>query len=299
MLDWDDVRSFLAIARAGTLSGAARTLNVRQSTMSRRLEALEARTGARLFLKTPSGFILTPTGEGILGHAERMEAEALSVERAITGHDVRLDGTIRIATVETLGVLVLLPILAAFRTRYPGIRLEVVTGNQTLSLTKREADVALRFARLTQNDLAVRKVASVGFGLYAAPAYLERRGQPDFSAGAPGHTTVMTDEDQMHLPEMAMFAELTAQAVVAVRGNSRFLHRDATAAGMGIGCLERFLGDREPGLVRLDPPPGVTPPARDLWLAVHNDTRRTPRIRALTDFVTDEIRRRSDLLDPA
>lgn len=296
MLDWDDLRSFLAIAREGTLSGAARVLKVQQSTMGRRLDALETSAGARLFQKTPAGFVLTAAGEAVLARVERMEAEALAVERAITGRDIRLEGTIRLTTVESLAVEVLTPILASFRTTYPGICLEVATDTRSLSLTKREADVALRLARLTQNDLAVRKVGDLSWGVYASPSYLDRHGEPDWQEGAPDHATVLTDADLMALPEMAWFRRLTAKARPVLRSNSRYAHRAAAATGIGLACLARYLGDDCPGLIRLAVPPD--PPVRELWLAVHNDTRHTPRIRALTECITVGLKQRAAMLHP-
>ena len=294
-MDWDDLRYFLAIARHRTLSGAARALKVQQSTMSRRLDALEERMGARLLQKTPSGYVLTPVGEAVLGNAERIENEALSVERTITGKDVRLEGTIRVTSVESLAVEILMPIFAAFREAYPGIVLELLADTRALSLTKREADVALRMARLTQSDLAVRKVSDLGFAVYASQAYLDRFGPPDFAAGAPGHQIILVLDDLMGAPEMAWFRGASERAAISFRSNSRYAHVAAAEAGIGLVCLARYLGDGA-ALVRLDAA-GV--PRREIWLAVHNDVRHTPRIRALTDFVTEGLRSRAGRLAPA
>ncbi len=182
MLDWDDLRHFLAIARHRTLSGAARALHVQQSTMGRRLDALQARAGATLLQKTPSGYTLTPAGESVLAHAERMEAEALAAERAVTGRDVRLAGLVRLTTVETLLVEVLTPILAEFCERYPDITVDVLVDVRILSLSRREADVALRLTRPEGNELVARRVGSVGYALYASevlprPPWPPRRGR--------------------------------------------------------------------------------------------------------------------------
>src|ERR1700722_5149135 len=121
MLEWDDLRFFLVIARHGTLSAAARSLGVQQSTMGRRLEAIEQRVGARLLQRTSNGFQPTEAGAAILVNAERMESEALAIERAISGKDERLEGTIRITVVEVLAAEVLAPILAGFQIKYPEI----------------------------------------------------------------------------------------------------------------------------------------------------------------------------------
>jgi DNA-binding transcriptional LysR family regulator len=296
VLDWDDLHSFLAIVRHGSLSAAARALGVQQTTMGRRLAALERNAGATLLLRTPRGYVLSPAGEAILGNVERIEAEALAVERRITGRDVRLEGTVRLTTVNSLAAEVLSPIFAGLREKHPGILLDVVTDTRSLSLTRREADVALRLARLPQSDLVVRKVGTVAMGLYAARGYLDRYGMPDFAAGVAGHHVVLLAQELMGVPEMEWFVGITPQAVPALRSNSRYGLRAAALAGMGIVCLARYLGDTT-DLVRLSPP--SPPPVRELWLAVHNDIRHTPRVRAVTDFLAAGLRARAAVLAPA
>ncbi len=297
MLDWDDLRSFLAIARSGSLSGAARALGVRQSTMGRRLEALEQRSGVRLFERTPSGFHLTETGAAILGRVTQIEAETLAIERAITGRDVRLEGLVRLTAVETLAAEILPQVLAGFHRRYPGITIELIADSQNLSLTRREADIALRFARPSQSDVAVRKLGDLSAALYASEAYLERCGLPDFTQGAPGHATLLLSEASMTLPEMQWFSRITAQATPSLRSNSRHVLLAAAQAGLGIVLLERFLADPAPGLARL-PMPEPGPADREVWLAVHNDIRHTPRVRALTDCLTTALRQLAGRLAP-
>ena len=293
MLDWDDLQTFLALARHGSLSAAARAMGVQQTTMGRRLAGLEARTGARLLQKTPSGLVPTPVGEAILGNAERIEAEALAAERTITGRDIRLEGTVRITTIEILAVDILMPVLAELRLRHPGIALELSIAARNLSLSHHEADIAVRMARLTQLDLAVRKVATLGSGLYASAAYLQRHGPPDLDAGSPGHMVILMQDDMMGMPEMVWLAQKSGRAAVALRTNSRYAQLAACQAGMGIAWLERFLGDRG-GLVRFD----AAPPPREVWMAVHTTIRHTPRIRAVTDALATGLRAAALRLDP-
>jgi DNA-binding transcriptional LysR family regulator len=296
MLDWDDLRHFLAIARLGSLSAAARSLGVRQSTMGRRLAALEERSGAKLLQRTPRGYVLTSTGEAVLGNVERIESEALSVERVITGQDVKLEGTIRVTTVETLAVEILIPIFHAFQQAFPGVSLELVADARSLSLTRREAEVALRLSRPTQQELVARRVADLGSAIYAAPAYLEQYGMPDLTAGSPGHRRIMVQEELLQLPEAQWFEALTSRADVVLRNNSRFADLAAAVNGMGLACLARYLGDGRP-LIRLDPP--HPPPRREIWLVVHQDIRHMPRIRAFTEFLTTALKQRARQLDPA
>lgn len=296
MFEWDDLRHFLAIARHGTLSGAARALGVQQSTMGRRLDALEERIGTRLLQKTPSGFMLTAAGESILGGVERIENEALTIERAITGRDVRLEGVVRLTAVESLAVEILPPIFAAFHDKYPGIMLDVITDSRSLSLTQREADVALRLVAFTQHDLAVRKVADFASGVYASRGYLDRCGLPDFTRGAPDHRTLLRSGEGMSAAEMTWFAGITGKASVALRSNGYYMLAAAAEAGMGLACLPRFLGDAS-RLIRLDTP--SAPPARELWMGVHNDIRHTPRIRAVTDFLAAGLKQQAGALNPS
>jgi DNA-binding transcriptional LysR family regulator len=209
---------------------------------------------------------------------------------------VRLEGRVRVTSVEIVAVELLTPAFAIFRSAHPGIEVDLTADARSLSLTRREADIAVRLVRLEQNDLAVRRVGVLGFGVYAARAYLDHHGIPDFAAGAQGHATILNPPDTMHLPEMAWFAALTQGARPAIRHNSRYGQRAAAEAGMGLAVLSRFMGDST-GLVRL-----VTPsraPSREIFLAVHNDIRNTPRIRAVTECIATTMRANAMRLDPS
>lgn len=295
-MDWDDIRTFLAIARAGTLSGAARTLGLTQPTMGRRLAAMEARLGARLLQRTPDGYVLTQLGEAVLGNAERIEAEAISVERAVSGRDVALEGVVRLTTVDTLAARILTPAIAALQQQHPGIAVELVPATQSLNLSKREADIALRMARFEGHDIVSRRVGTLAVGLYAGRAYLERHGSPTAGQGE-GHAVVTVLDDQLHLPEARLLAERLPGARMALRTNSRDVHLWAAKNGIGIACLARFRADTEADLVHLFPE--EPPLTRDIWLGVHRDLRHTPRIRAVIDAVTSELKRKEAILNPA
>ena len=282
-MDWDDLRSFQAIARHGSLSAAARALGVRQSTMGRRLAALEKRLGHQLLQRTPSGFLPTQAGEAILGNVERIEHEALAISRTLTGQDSRLAGTIRLTAVETLAVEVLMPLLASFTSLHPAIEIELLADFRSLSLTRREADLAVRLARPTREDLAARKVGQISFGFYAAAGYLEHNGMPDFAVGAAGHRLILNPEELMaSTPEVRLLAMLAQRAAVVLRSASRYAQRAACLSGMGIACLADYLADGS-GLVPV-PSPSL-PAGREIWLAVHADMRHMPRIRALSDHL--------------
>lgn len=296
MLDWDDLRSFLAITRHGSLSAAARALRVTQTTMGRRLEALHLRAGARLLLKTPRGYVLTPAGERVLANVERMEAEALAVERSIGGDDARIAGEVRITTVETFAAKVLVPQLKPLMDRHPGLAIEMITDTRALSLSRREADLALRLARFEQHETVVRQLGDIAFGLYASRAYLEERGRPDLEAGSPGHRLVALQADLALLPEALRLADLGRAASVALRANSRDVHLEAVSAGWGLGVLPCYLAADTPDLVEVAMPSGRL--LRGVWLGVHRDSRHTPRIRLLMDHLTAALAQARERLDP-
>lgn len=296
MLDWNDLRTFLAVARHGNLSAAARALKVTQTTMGRRLEALHQRAGTRLLQKTPGGFVLTPSGERVLGNIERMEAEALAVERAITGQDAKLEGEVRITTVETFGARVLVPLFAELRLRQPQLAIELITDTRALSLSRREADIALRLAEFEQHEAVVRRVGDMAFAVYAGRAYLEAHGQPDFGEGAAGHCVVTLQDDLALLPEARWLTGLTQQAMVVLRSNSRDAHVQAAKAGYGVACLPCYLADEEPDLVRLDTP--SKPVVRGIWMGVHRDTRHVPRIRIVLEHLSEGLKRLAPRLNP-
>lgn len=288
-MDWDDLRTFLAIARHGTLSAAARALGVTQPTMGRRLAAMEARTGARLLQRLPGGYALTPLGETVLGNAERVDAEVLAAERTITGKDVALEGVVRLTTVDTLAARILAPALATLQAKHPGIIVELVPDTRSLSLSRREADIALRLSRFEGHEVAARRVGALAMGLYASSDWVKR-------IGAEPVRLVTVLDDQAHLPEARWLRDAFPDATISFRSNSREVQLHATLAGAGIAALARYRADREPGLVRLHPDRSDL--VRDIWSGVHMDLRHMPRVRAVTDAVVEALRKNAAILNP-
>jgi DNA-binding transcriptional LysR family regulator len=296
MLDWDDLRFFLAIAQHGSLSSAARSLRVTQPTVGRRLDALERKLGSRLFQRTPSGFTLTATGEGIRAHVERMEQDALAAERRATGRDIGLSGTVRVSTTEWFASHVLGPLLIPLSARHPALGIELHADVRRVSLTQREADLALRFVPFEQQDIFQRKLARVAFGLYAAEDYLARHGAPDFSRQCEGQALVTMSDDQGRIADGVWLRSLAAGARIAFSLNNRDVQARVAAAGAGLACLPRLLGDAVAGLRRLETP---TPaPTRDLWLGIHGDLRGTPRVKEVAGFIGRELQRLGPTLNP-
>lgn len=288
-MDWDDLKTFLAVARHGTLSAAARSLGVTQPTMGRRLAAMEARSGARLLQRFPDGYALTALGEAVLGNAERAEAEVLAAERAITGKDVALEGVVRLTTVDTLAARIVAPALAALQSRHPGIVVELVPDTRTLSLSKREADIALRMSRFEGHEVAARRVGMLKMGFYASSTVAAQ-----VEEGAVRLVTAL--DDQVHLPEFKWLHDAFPNASIGFRSNSREVQLHATLAGAGVAALARYRADVEPGLVRLKRDlPGLV---REIWLGSHVDMRHMPRVRAVNDAVVQALRQSAAVMNP-
>lgn len=293
--DWDDMQCFLAISRVGTLSGAAQALGVTQPTMGRRLDRLHERVGAALLQRTPTGFVLTSTGERVLAHVERMDAEALAVGRALTGEDDRLSGEVRITTVEAFGAHILVPELPALLDRYPKLSIEIDVDTRSLSLARREADVAIRMAAFRQHEIIVRKAGLMAFSVYATSGYLEQAGNPTDSPKS-GHRIISLQNSLLDMPEGAWFNTIMAGADTVLSTNSREGQLKACLAGAGLACLPCYLADPCEGLVRLSF--ASAPPSREIWVGTHRDTRRSAKIRVVLDWVEALMQRARLRLNP-
>lgn len=287
-MDWDDLRVFLAVAKTGSLTRAAQTLDLSQPTVGRRIAALEKRTGARLLERTPTGYISTVAGAAILSSLERMEGEALSVERMISGHDAGLSGTVRVTAIEWFAARTLAPIYAEFTLANPEVTIELLTDVRLFSLTRREADIALSFNRFDQADIFQRKVAEVPHALFAAPSYVERYGKPSCADGMSGHAVIQMDEQHGGQVDAEWLAGLAAGARIVLRSNSREAQARACAGGAGVAVLPRCLGEKTQGLVEIVTP--SPPPCRTVWLGVHRDVRQTPRVRALVEATAEGLK---------
>jgi DNA-binding transcriptional LysR family regulator len=287
--EWSDYRHFLAVARGGSLSHAARQLSVDQSTVGRRLTALETAVGARLFDRTPDGYALTAAGESVQAELEQIEAGLLAVERRLAGGDSRIAGVVRVATTEAFASIYLIPHLAALRSRHPELSIELVAGIVPVDLARREADIAIRIgAPPRRPNLVVRQLGVLEFGLYGARSYLARRGQPRRGTGLRGHDIVAYGGEMAGVPIARWVDEHAQHAHVAFRANTIAAVFEAVAAGTGLGALPSGLGRRR--LVRIA---SANLGASPIWTIVHEDLVRSARVRAVSRFVTEIIRKLS------
>ena len=297
MLDWDDLRFFLAVARHRTMSEAARTLRVAQPTVGRRIAAFERKLRAGLFVRSGSGWALSPTGRGMFANAEAMEAQALAAENRASGRDAGLDGEVRITASEWLIATVLGPCLTPFLARHSALSIDLVAEARKLNLFRREADIALRPSKFQQLEIYQRAIAAIQFGLYASDHYLARMGLPDFAAKGQGHLLVAAGAGMgTTLVDGEWLPPLLGRARVAARTNGRLGMAALAAAGIGIACLPRSLGDATPGL-RLLPTPKPAP-RRQLWMGLHRSARAVPRMRSTADHLIEAFGRLSETLDP-
>lgn len=281
-MEWSDLRIFLAIARAGTLGAAARTLALTQPTMGRRLRALEAAVGHALFQRTPGGFVLTDEGMLLLGHAERMDEQALAIQRRLAGQAQQLEGVLRITSSDWFGAHVLTPVLAEFSLRHPRVTIELLTDARFLSLSRREADLAFRIRPFDDPDVVSRKLLHMRYGAYV------RQGVPHPVAGdGAGSTLLALDSAFAGTPDDSWLQSILPRARTVFRSNSRDVQARMCAEGIGVAVLPLPLGDATAGIERIDL--ATEPPGRDTWIGYHRDLRRLARLRALLDLVTARL----------
>lgn len=297
MLDWDDLRFFLAVARHGTLATAARDLHVTQSTVSRRLAVMQERMGVRLLQRSANGYVPTLAGETIRVHVERVEAETMMVERAVAGLDARPEGLVRITSSQFVTSHLLAPTFAVLQAIHPGILIESYPTLPDEPLVSRDADVAVRLRRFEHPELVVRKVGSLAFGLYASVAYLARHGGPDLGSGCAGHRLIALLNDGELSAQAVWLDKHAGRAHLALKADSYETQHWAAAFDGGLALLPRFRADTEPALRRVMTPEPV--PASEIWLGVHAENRQVPRVRAVLDCIAEVVRAKATLLNPA
>ncbi|USX16425.1 LysR family transcriptional regulator [Oxalobacteraceae bacterium OTU3CAMAD1] len=285
-MDWDNARIFLAIYRKGTLRAAAGELNIDQATVGRRLNALEDSLGARLFLRTPSGYMATPAGELAVTAAESMEQAALRFQREMQGIDNRLSGVVRVTTSDTMASHFVIDAMRSLHVTHPEIRIVLSTGTEITSLTRREADLAVRTLKPTSPDLISRHLTKRTMGLYATPEYLKERGMPTPGNGLAGHDIVIYQSAVAPRHREKICLEPVANARVAIEVNSGLMLLEAARKGMGVTELPCHMADGDPLLTRIWPD---RVDHYDVWLVMHSDLSRSARVRAAADAIIDSF----------
>jgi DNA-binding transcriptional LysR family regulator len=276
--DWDDLKYFLALHDAGSLSGAARAVGVEHTTVARRIDALEAALAVRLFDRLPKGWSPTAAGKDLLPHARGMEDSLHGLMRAASGN-APLGGTVCVSAPPALASYVLAPRLKPALERLSGIEIDVRGEARQTDLMRREADIALRFQRPAAPGLAVKLLATVGYQLYASAAYLKKYKPAQWQFL--GYDTLLQDA-----PQHLWLDKIRGQRRYCLRSNDLGALFHAAVAGCGVAVLPPLFFDiARSGLVAVETP--VCPIRRKLWIVMHEDVRRSPSVRAVADEIID------------
>lgn len=282
MHNWDDLRYFLAVARTGSVSGAAEKLAVNQSTVSRRINAFEAEMNVRLFERLTTGYQLTAEGQELLQRGLRIEEEATAIEHGVMGKNIELKGPVRVTVSLTVASYLLMPILKEFNAQHPGIELRLDLSDNLYNLTQREADVALRvITGPVPENLVGRELGKIGLAVYGEKRYLGK-----YLRSAKPLPLRWIGEDNTD-PRPAWLHKHTDPLELVMRSNDVLATAAAIRQGLGVGRLPIFVGDALPELVRFEDAP--TLPKRPFWFLTHPDLRRVNRVRVFSAFLSEKI----------
>ncbi len=285
--DWNRARAFLVTAEEGSLSAAARALGMTQPTLGRQVTALEEELGVALFERVGRGLALTPSGLELVEHVRAMGDAASRVSLAASGQSQSIEGSICITASEAYAAFVLPPIVETLRRSAPGITIEIVASNAVSDLRRREADIAIRHVRPTDQDLIAKRMSDDPLQLYATPAYLDRIGNPKSFADFTRADFIGFDETQPQLDGFnAKGFNLTARNFPILTG-SHLVHWELVKQGLGIGVMPLQIGDAEPAVTRILPE--MDPFEIPVWLVAHRELNTSRRVRLVFDLLSQEL----------
>lgn len=280
-IDWTLIRSFLAVAEAGSLSAAARATGISQPTLGRHVQAIEAALQVPVFTRTAQGQALTEAGQALLTPARAMQAAAAELALTAKGQALGIDGTVRITASRVVSHAILPPVLARLRAAEPGIQIDLVPSDTTENLLFGEADIALRMYRPTQPDLVARHVADLPLGLYAAKAYLDRKGRPSTHEDLMRMEFIGQDRMDQIIRVMRGLGMDVGRSFFPVRCDDPLTYVELVRAGCGMGGILRAVGDPDPALERIEVIPDL--PSLPVWLTAAPNLRQSPRLRRVWD----------------
>ncbi len=294
--DWSDLQVFLAVAQTGQIGRAGALLRIDATTVSRRLRRLEAGIGANLFEQTREGQVLTEAGEALLVRVERMSREAVGIEHGGDRQNARLSGTLRISVAEGFGSWVLARHLPQFAQMHPALTIDLVANSGFLSMSKREADIAVMLSRPHAGPIVASKLSAYSLGLYASRSYLDTAPALTCSADLiSGHSLIGYIPDLLYAPELRYLDEIHPGLTPRLRSSSINAQCQLVAAGAGIGVLPCFIGNAHGTLVPVLPDKRIF---RSFWLVTHKDTHQLARIQAGKDWIIAMIEKCRDTLLP-
>lgn len=295
-MDWSDLQVFLAIAQTGQLGRAGSALQVNATTVSRRLRRLEATVGANLFEQTREGQVLTEAGEALLLRVERMSRAAAEIGQGAEGRSATISGTLRISVAEGFGSWVLARHLPEFARAHPGLTIDLVANSGFLSMTKREADIAVMLSRPKAGPVIAGKLSDYALGLYASQSYLASAGIPQRGADLlAGHNLIGYIPDLLYAPELRYLDEIHPGLTPRLRSSSINAQHQLIAGGAGIGVLPCFIGNADPALSPVLPAKRIF---RAFWLVTHKDTHQLARVQAGKEWIASMTEQCRDLLLP-
>ena len=280
---WELYRSFLAVMREGSLSGAARAMGMTQPSLGRHIRELEEALAVPLFARSPQGLAPTDLAHELVPHAQAMASASASLRRAASTRQDTIAGAVRITASDMIGAEVLPPILATFRQQHPGIVIELSLSNQAEDLLRRDADIAIRMVRPTQEALVARHVGKIALGFFAHKRYLKANGQPKTLADLTGHAVIGFDQETAYIRSMRPAGSPYVRENFALRTDNDLAALAAVRAGYGIGILQVGIAKRDPALMPLLTNHFAL--SMDAWVVMHEDLRRSVRVRALYDHL--------------
>lgn len=283
MPDWTLIRSFLAVAEAGSLSAAARASGISQPTLGRHIHAIEAALEVQLFSRTAQGQALTEAGQALLPAARAMQEAAADLALTAKGHATGIEGTVRITASRVVSYVILPAILARIRAEEPGIQIDLVPSDTSENLLFGEADIALRMYRPTQPDLVARHIGDLPLGLYAAKSYLDRKGRPTSPEELMDHDFIGQDRMGQIIQVMALLGIAVDRSFFPMRCDDPLTYVELVRAGCGLGGILRAVGDPDPVLERIDLIPNL--PSLPVWLTAAPRLRQSPRLRRVWDML--------------
>jgi DNA-binding transcriptional LysR family regulator len=282
VLNWDDLRHVLAVEQAGSLVAAARALKVDKATVSRRIAALEEALDARLFDRKPDGYQLTPHGKRVIAAVRDMDEAVATLVAQLAEARGDSSGLVQLSVPQFFASQILLPALADFRVKHPGIDLVVNASSTVLNVAKRDAEVGLRNVKPSQLSVTVKRVGVLGMALYGSRRYLKRRGTPASRAELAQHDLIGWDRAFTHARDLLWANECGAR--IPVRLNDSAVMCDAVAADLGIAALPCVLGDERAGLVRLE---ALGTSGDEIYAVAPGELRRSGRVRAVIELLVD------------
>lgn len=281
--NWDDLRVFLNAARHSSLEAAAIGLRQDPTTLGRRVRRLEKQLGVSLLERSRKGHALTPEGEALFNQSEQIEFLVAEIQKTIGGDAQQMMGTVRLSVTEAFGNVIIAPALHQLVSKHPGLNIELVANSGFLSVSKREADMAVLLSRPTTGRLKVRKLTDYTLQLYATPEYLAIHGTPTSSVEIQKHTLIGYVDDLIYSPSLRYYDEIGPGLVPTLTSSSLLAQKQLACSHCGIAMLPRFVGELESGLVTVLE--GEVSIERTFWLAVHEDLADHARFRAVTDFL--------------